>query len=76
MKQGHAIALAGAVVVVVVASAVGCSHPQRRNDWRSPAPRMAPTDSAPGQAPPGDGGAAPGQPGVPSVQPSPSDIQI
>jgi hypothetical protein len=89
MKLRHAsigASVLGLCGVALLMSAGACKPP-RQNDWRSPPSSSAPTDSA--EQPRGDGGTpfghpphpshpspSPGQPGGPSVQPSPSDIQI
>jgi hypothetical protein len=76
MKLAALLSLASLALVI---AAIGCAHPQKRNDWRSPSPMQgAPGDgSSGGPGTSGDGG-APNQgpnPG-PNVQPSSSDIQI
>lgn len=77
MKLRHAFGLAGVLVLLMVAAS--CNQPQRRNDWRSPAPPVTGSTDAP--APPyGDAGAHPPgdpvHPALPNVKPSPNDIQL
>jgi hypothetical protein len=75
MKPRHAFGLVGALVLL--AAAASCNQPQRRNDWRSPAPHLG---TPPNERPPftpTDGGAPENPPpGSPNVQPAPGDIQI
>lgn len=88
MKPRHAFAaLAVSLVALVALAAGGCAHPQRRNDWRTPAPPSACKSDADcrggtcaielgasqGTCSPPAGGSsgAPGDGGIPGPGPSP-----
>ncbi len=50
MKPRHASVATGLALVMLVGSgalgALGCAHPQKRNDWRTPSPPMTCTSDA------------------------------